>query len=150
MKQLFLLLIALSMFACAKRTIAPSINIISREAQGLVLVECDGKGSTRAVAETDAKISVLNRLLYDGVPDSDVTAVRLPMVEDKSKLTSQQRSDLSKLMQGEAINRYFTEVNPLGPKNGSGNQLQRFSMKINYDLFRRDLENKGIVRKFGL
>lgn len=150
MKQLFLFVIPLCFLSCSKQTIAPSIKIISKEAQGLLFVECDGKGSTRAIAETDAKAQVLNRLLFDGIPDSEVSAVRLPMVEDKSKLTSQQRADANQLLHGEALNRYFTEVNQLGPKNGSGGQFQRFSMKVNYDLFRRDLENKGVVRKFGL
>lgn len=150
MKHLFLLLLAVFALSCAKRTVTPSINIISRAAQGLLYVECDGKGTSRSVAEADAKASVLNRLLYDGIPDADVSAVRLPMVEDKSKLTSQQRSDATKLMQGEALNRYFTEVSQIGSNNASSGQLKRFSMKVNYDLFRRDLENKGVVRKFGL
>lgn len=150
MKQLFLLSLIILGHSCARRTVTPSINIISKEAQGLLHIECDGKGTTRSVAETDAKTSVLNRLLYDGIPDAEVSAVRLPMVEDKSKLTNQQRADANKLMQGDALNRYFTEVSHMGPNSTSRGQLQRFSMKVNYDLFRRDLENKGVIRKFGL
>lgn len=151
MKQLLLLLPLFACFSCSKHTVTPSINIISQETQGLLSLECDGKGANRPAAETDAKIAVLNRLLYDGIPDADANSVRLPMVSDKSKLTSQQRSDVAKLMQGEALNRYFTEVNWISQNSATGGgKLQRFRMKVNYDLFRRDLENKGIVRKFGL
>ena len=105
------------------------------------------------MAETDAKVSVLNRLLYDGIPDAGVSAVRLPMVEDGSKLSSQQRSEVNKLLQGDALNRYFTEVAWVSQSSTAavgGGALQRFRLKVNYDLFRRDLESHGIVRKFGM
>lgn len=149
MKHLLLFLVTTWCLSCARHTATPSINILAKEAQGLLYLECDGKGMNRASAETDAKTFVLNRLMYDGIPDANVSDVRLPMIQDKSKLSAEQRSAINKLLQGEAINRFFTEVSHSGATKGSGGQLQRFTMKVNYDLFRRELEQKGVIRKLG-
>jgi hypothetical protein len=150
MKFHITLLGILCLFACARRAATPGIQLLSRDAQGLLTLEADGEGYLRAGAEKDVKQRVLKRILYDGIAHNEISAVRLPMI-DRSKLSSNQMDALDNLLSGDEIDRFFTEVNwltnPVWVPNVK--KLQRYKLTLNYDLFRRELEAKGVIRKFG-
>lgn len=138
--------------SCAQRTTTPSTQLISRDTQGLLTIQADGQGVSRMSAERDAKRRTLNKLLFDGLPHPEISTARLPMV-DGSKLSSGQREKLDKMLSDEQIDRFFNSVTWVDPKPlwtaGMAKKLQRFSLNVNYDLFRRELENQGVIRKFG-
>jgi hypothetical protein len=139
--------------SCARRTATPAIQLLGRDGQGALTLYADGEGLVKKLAETDAKKRVLNRLLYDGITHPEITAVRLPMV-DQSKLSSSQLKSLNEMMSGDELDRFFTDATWIDPKtvwaSGVATKLQRYKLTLNYDLFRRTLESKGIVRKFGI
>jgi hypothetical protein len=151
MKILPILLSILCLFSCAQRAATPGIQLLSRDAQGLLSLEADGEGYLKAGAEKDVKQRVLKRLLYDGIAHREITAVRLPMI-DRSKLSSTQAETLDNLLSGDEIDRFFTDVqwltNPVWVPNVK--KLQRYKLTLNYDLFRRELESNGVIRKFGI
>jgi hypothetical protein len=133
-----------------QKAYTPGIQLISRDAQGLLTLAADGEGYIKAQAERDVKQRVLKRILYDGIPYNEISAVRLPMI-DRSKLSNTQLENLDNLLSGDEIDRFFTNVqwltNPVWVPNVK--KLQRYNLTLNYDLFRRELESKGIIRKFG-
>lgn len=146
------MMVCLTLSCSSVKTGTPSINVLSQPAPGEVLVEVDGVGSNRAKAEYSAKEMVLTRLLYQGIPNASVTAVRLPMIENQNTLTGKQKSAIKKLLAADSINQYFnslttTEERPTRA-TGSG-RMQRFTARVNYDLFRKHLEQAGVIRKFG-
>ena len=154
MKISYALFIAFSIaiLSCSVRTGTPAIKILSQDAPGQLLVEVDGVGGTKAKAEQSAKERILTRLLYQGIPNSAVSSVRLPMVSDQSSLTSKQKSEVKKLFSEGSINQYFNEVNWVDQRPvraAGGDKIQRFTALVNYDLFRKHLENAGVLRKFG-
>ncbi|MFZ4544437.1 MAG: hypothetical protein ACOYOA_10335 [Saprospiraceae bacterium] len=151
MKSTLTLLCCLCLFACARRAATPGILLLSRDAQGLLTLEADGEGYIKAGAEKDVKQRVLKRIIYDGIPHNEISVVRLPMI-DQTKLSSKQNETLDELLNGEEIDRFFTDVrwltNPVWVPNVK--KVQRYQLTLNYDLLRRTLESKGIIRKFGI
>jgi hypothetical protein len=139
--------------ACARRAATPAIQLLSKDALGSLTLYADGEGLVKKAAETDAKKRVLNRILFDGINHAEITTVRLPMV-DQTKLSSTQLKSLNELLAGEEMDRFFTDVTWIDPKtvwaSGIATKLQRYKLTLNYDLFRRTLESKGIIRKFGI
>lgn len=138
--------------SCNRKVATPSVDILSQEAQGLLLIKADGQGNRQIKSEEAAQQLVLERLLYTGIPDETVTAARLPLIEDRTKLDASARSKLAKLLEPANARRYFAAMTNTGagPALNSANQLSRtYTFKVNTDLLRRDLEQQQIIRKFG-
>ena len=147
-----LLLLFGFLFSCAQRAYTPNLTLLSKEAKGAYTFLADGKGDSREDAEQDAKKRLLERLLYEGSQTSEISDIRLPLIEDASKLTAKQEDAIRELLSNKNIDSYFTQVNWADRKPvraADGNKIQSFTMTVNYDLFRRALENKGVLRKFG-
>lgn len=136
----------------AQQPATPSIEIIEQTSAGVLRIEADGQGKNRELAEVDVRKRVLERLLYDGVAHPQVTAVRLPMIPDRNKLTDAQKEALLEVLKPDNTKRFYTEVlwvEQRPTRTSEGTKLQQFNLTLNYDLFRRELENRGILRKFG-
>ena len=136
----------------AQQAATPSIEIIEQSGTGVLRIEADGQGKNRQLAEEDVRQRILERLLYDGIAHPQITVVRLPMIPDRSKLTEVQLEALKDVLKPENTKRYYTEVlwvEQRPTRTSEGTKLQLFNVTINYHLFRRELENRGILRKFG-
>ena len=136
----------------AQQAATPSIEIIAQSGTGVLRINADGQGKNRELAEEDVRQRILERLLYDGIAHPEITVVRLPMIPDRSKLTEAQLEALKDVLKPENTKRYYTEVlwvEQRPTRTSEGTKLQLFNVTINYDLFRRELENRGILRKFG-
>jgi len=150
-------ILLLSLFLVLTSTLAqqpatPSIEIIEQAGTGILRIEADGQGKNRQMAEEDVRQRVLERLIYDGIAHPQITVVRLPMIADRSKLTEVQQEALKDVLKPENTKRYYTEVlwvEQRPTRTSEGTKLQLFNVTVNYDLFRRELENRGILRKFG-
>jgi hypothetical protein len=141
-----------TMAACSQRAYTPSLQLLSKEAKGSYQFLADGKGDSREDAEKDAKRRLLERLLYEGSQTSSITDIRLPLIENADKLSDKQSQEINSLLSKNNIDKYFTQVSWVDRKPvraADGNKLQQFNLTVNYDLFRRDLESKGVLRKFG-
>jgi hypothetical protein len=156
MKQKTLIYLAaalLSLAACNRKVATPTVDVLSQEAQGLLLIKADGIGNRQIKSEDAAQQLVLDRLLYTGIPDETVTAARLPLIEDRTKLDASARAKLAKLLEPANAKRYFVGMTNTGagPSVNSANRLNRtYTFKVNTDLLRKDLEQQQIIRKFGL
>ncbi len=136
----------------AQQAATPSIEIIAQSGTGVLRINADGQGKNRELAEEDVRQRILERLLYDGIAHPEITVVRLPMIPDRSKLTEVQLEALKDVLKPENTKRYYTEVlwvEQRPTRTSEGTKLQLFNVTINYDMFRRELENRGILRKFG-
>lgn len=136
----------------AQQPATPSIEIIEQAGTGVLRIEADGQGKNRELAEEDVRKRVLERLLYDGIAHPQITSVRLPMIPDRSKLTDAQKQALQNVLKTDNTKRFYTEVlwvEQRPTRTSEGTKLQKFNVTLNHDLFRRELENQGILRKFG-
>ncbi len=150
-KTLFFALALLVMGACSRRVATPAVQLLDREGSGLLTIAATGFGFAQYKTEQDARRLVLERLLYAGIADATITDARLPLIADQSKLTSTQKGAIDGLFADS--DRYFQSVAKSDMKPQWSENLKRtqnFVLRVNYDLLRRDLENKSIIRKFGI
>ena len=139
--------------ACQRRTYTPAVDVLSKDGQGLLTILATGFGEFQTTAEKDARQLILRRLIYDGIPDESVADARLPLVPNANQLSAAQRKSLDELMAEPYSERFFTALSKDPSATGRTSELKKsrsFTVRVNYDLLRRDLESRGIIRKFGL
>lgn len=147
------LCMALLLANCQRRTSTPSVNILSKDSQGLLTIAASGFGELQQTAEREARRSVLHRLIYDGIPDETVADARLPLVPNASQLSSAQRRAIDDVLAEPYSDRFFLSMNrddTGAPRASNFKKTRGFVLRVNYDLLRKDLETRGVVRKFGL
>jgi len=132
---------------------SPSVNILSKDGQGLLTVSASGFGELQQTAERDARRSVLHRLIYDGIPNETVPDARLPLVPNAAQLSAAQRRAIDTVLATPYNDRFFLSMNhdTGGAARASNFKKTRgFVLRVNYDLLRKDLETRGVIRQFGL
>ncbi|MFT6321760.1 MAG: hypothetical protein ACJAT4_002690 [Granulosicoccus sp.] len=148
-----LLFISLLFFACNRQVATTSIQVLSKDAQGLISVAAEGTGATLPKRELSAQYKILNEIIFNGIPSEKVSDLRLPLVDRRTTLSSGQQKSLDEILSEENRNKYFsmfTRQSSSRQFNAKNNRVERFIGKLRIDLLRTDLENKGIIRKFGL
>ena len=135
--------------ACnSARTISGEVNFIASPEPGTVLVSAGGYGPTKPQAILNAEANAFNTLIFKGIPGSQQ---QLPMVPDEAASRKKNAAFFDQFLNGgykpfmmlsESQSSYAA-----GRKNRN-NITQR--VKINVDALRRELEQRGVVRKFGL
>lgn len=152
MKNFLALVFLISVAACSPRiTSVPSVAFVSRDAQGLVTLTATGHGANQQDRERSAQKAAFETLLFKGLPNADASAVRLPMIENETDSRTAHSSFFKKFFEEGGMATHVQAMTAAGSaKLASGQQLaQSFSMKINYDALRRQLEQEGVLRKFG-
>ncbi len=153
MKNFLTLFFLLSLAACSpKITSTPSVNFVSRDTQGLVTLTATGYGASQLDRERSAQKTAFETLLFKGLPDASSSAVRLPMIENETESRKSHSAFFKKFFDENGMQSHVQAMTATGgtAKLASGQKLaQSFSMKINYDALRRQLEQEGVVRKFG-
>jgi hypothetical protein len=135
--------------ACnSAKTISGEVNFIASPEPGTVMVSVGGYGPSKPQAIRNAEANAFSTLIFKGIPGSQQ---QLPMVPDE-KTSRQQHGDYLEqffnggykpfMMLSESQSAYAAG------RKGRKNITQR--VKINVDALRRELEQRGIVRKFGL
>jgi hypothetical protein len=95
----------------------------------------------------------LHRLIYDGIPNETVPDARLPLVPNAAKLSAAQRRAIDDVLAAPYNDRFFLSMNhdTGGAARASNFKKTRdFVLRVNYDLLRKDLETRGVIRQFGL
>ncbi|MEK7253756.1 MAG: hypothetical protein AAB316_03365, partial [Bacteroidota bacterium] len=121
-------------------------------APGTVNVQANGFGSTTLQIERNARVKAFETILFRGLPSSEFTALRLPMIENESEARSRHSSFFKKFFEEDDCNRFVTAISRLDNKpvkTTDHSKTMAYSLTINYEALRRHLEQSGVLRKFG-
>lgn len=143
------------MFGCVRPPVNNQITYIGQDTPGTIKMRVTGFGIKQTEIEENAQIRAFEQLLYVGLPDASQAEVRnndfrLPLIENKTKV--QGLPGLKKFFEQEEYKQFVMNISPLDniKKKASDNQRTiPFSISINYDAFRRYMEQNQVIRKFG-
>ena len=138
--------------SCTRKVATASLSILNKDADGLISFQSEGLGRTLPIRERDAQMRILNEVIYNGIPSSKVSDVRLPLIDRRTKLSETQQNSVNELLAEKNISKYFltfTRHSSSRNLNAKNKIAERFTGKLRLDLLRTDLENKGVIRKFG-
>ena len=141
LKIVFAWLIMVMMSAC--KTLVQDNPSAIAENEGVIIVRSTGTGSNQRTAMIDAEQQAFKDLFFRGYPTSQQ---KVPMIGvNENALMQQHKAYFDQFF----VNRYRTFLirsKPVG--NFSGKQLT-MDVTINIRALRTDLEQNGIIRKFG-
>jgi hypothetical protein len=123
------------------------VNFLYKEAQGTIAVKSTGYGKDRPSAVADAQINAFSILLFKGIPG---TELNVPLVDNEAEARSKKADYVKRLLEQGYYKSFMmssTESSNLIKVRG-GKKIS-VDIKINYNSLRKDLEQNGVVRKFG-
>lgn len=127
------------------------VNYVANPNPGLVTVEATGYGKTSQDAEWDAYSTAFNTIFFKGLPA--FTALRTPMIPNESKARSEHAAYFKKFFDDRGYLQFVTGqggTSKSSKADDGKNKSARHTFTINYESLRRDLEQNGVIRKFGL
>ncbi|MBK9253920.1 MAG: hypothetical protein IPM42_00380 [Saprospiraceae bacterium] len=148
------LIIALVIFVAA--SCSPKLNIpyqrngavefVSGD-KNTITITSNGFAESEGKAVYYAEINALENILYRGIPNSNQDN---PMIANENQLTNSQQTELDNLIRREGYRNFLIQsYRSNGGLSGSNwNILQ--TVKFDLQALRKYLEDKSIVRKFGL
>ncbi len=143
----------MALAACkTPRTTPAAVQYSSNNAPGTVNVTANGFGMSVVQIERDARNKAFETILFRGLPASEFTALRLPMIENESDARSKHASFFKKFFEEDDCNRFVTAISQLDDKpvkTTDKRKTMAYSLTINYEALRRHLEQSSILRKFG-
>lgn len=152
MKHLLSILFAIPLLflvACnSARTISGEVNFISSPEPGTVLLSAGGYGPTKPQAISNAEANAFSTLIFKGIPGSQQ---QLPMLPDETASRKKHSAYFDQFFKGgykPFMMLSESQSSYAAGRKGRKNISQR--VKINVDALRREFENRGITRKFGL
>jgi hypothetical protein len=151
-KQLFFasLLFLPYFFACnSSKVLTGEVNYLNTTEPGTLLVSAAGYGSTKAEAVANAQSNAFNNLIFRGIPGSQY---HLPMVQNEDVARKEHGNYFVSLLEQGGYKPFMMLSEELGGFSPNGKSKKSISVKVkmNVDALRRDMEQKGVVRKFGL
>lgn len=127
------------------------VNYVANPNPGLVTLEATGYGKTQEAAELDTYITAFTTIFFKGLPA--FTALRTPMIPNESKARSEHAAYFKKFFDERGYLQFVTGQGgtaKAGKADDGKNKVARRTFTINYESLRRDLEQNGVIRKFGL
>jgi hypothetical protein len=137
------ILLTFAVYAC--KTITPVTNaVFLSEGNGAVTVRSSGVGNTQEKAQIAAEQNAFNTLLFRGFPES---SQKIPLIGyDEAGIVGQYGGYFD-LLYGQR--RYRTFVIHSRPIDRYAKKQQTVELTINLNALRSDLEQNGVIRKFG-
>ena len=149
MKQ-YIFLAALSMLCLwGCRSYRPIYNAVGiNDDANSITLRCNGYGKTEADALADAGKYAVEQLLFRGVPNS---SQRNPLIgTDEATARENQKSYLADLFDNERYLSFLTLTIPVDGGKERGKYWTVADITINLRALRTDMEQAGLIRKFGL
>ena len=126
------------------------VTFLRHDEEGTIVLQA--YGSTRAEATKNA----LSILLFKGIPGSKQA---LPIIPNETEARAQHSDYLNKLLDGTYAKRFVLYLNGQDESVAESKKLDKhshvklvtrpFEIKIDYISLRKDLEQNGVLRKFG-
>ncbi len=148
MKLIYFLATCL-LFACVspKKT-GESLYAGSSES-GTILLKSSGYGILKGSAIQNAEINAFNNLIFRGIPGSQYS---LPMIENEQQAKSEHKDYFNNLYEQKRYKSFLLSTASESDLNInlSSQKTITIETKINVNALRRDMEQNGVIRKFGL
>lgn len=147
-RHLFIIvLFALSFIGCETQKSIYNVTCIHDDANSITL-RCNGYGKSESDAIANAGKNAVEQLLYRGVPNSNQ---RNPLIGiDESAAKSKHNAYLNDLFGKERYLSFLTQSTLVNSGKDRGTYWSVADITINLRALRLDLEQAGIIRKFGL
>lgn len=145
-KLLLFTLAAVCLVGC--RTVRPIYNVVGiHDDANTITLRCNGYGKTDADAIADAGRYAVEQVLFRGIPNSNQ---RNPLIGVGENTAKEQYADyLKELLDNERYLSFLTQTTPVeGGREWCRNWIVA-DITINLRALRSDLEQAGIIRKFG-
>jgi len=146
---LFLLTVLLT--ACSKKPVQTA-GVHYRSHQGKsITITSSGYGKNKREAVSNAEKNAFDVLLFKGVQGSPYVKPLIPKSE--SEVKAHNASYFENLYDKQAYKSFVTYSNVISPGTKDKQTKKIFAgveMTINIPSLRRDLEQKGLIKKFGL
>jgi len=123
------------------------VNFLQKETQGTMTVRSIGKAKKLKDAVMQAEVNVFDVMLYRGLPETDVST---PLISDESEAKAVNPNYFQQFFDGFGYKKFImssVESSPVTKKKGVHSAT--LDIKVNIKALRKDLENNGIIRKFG-
>lgn len=150
-KYSLLLLVSFLFLHCSQKITIPltaEVNVVNEVRNKTIEVRSIGYGNTNSEAMYDSERKAFDVLFFRGLPD---TGVEKPLIgSNEAQLLLEHRSYFNNFFN----NRYksfIMSLNQTAPfQKNKGVVSVVMDIKINLISLKRDLEDQGIIRKFGL
>jgi hypothetical protein len=138
------------LISCSQRA-APSatVNYLSGD-DGTVTMRCIGTGKSSEDAQKQAEMNCFLVLLFRGLPES---VQKTPMIgTDEYSILKEHADYFDSFFKGKRYKTFLMSSITAAPPVRLKKKLNSLTVdtKINITSLRRDLENHGVIRKFGL
>ena len=131
------------------KTLPESGPVATNEREGTITVRSTGTGYNARRARLDAERQAVYNLLFRGYPDSQQ---KTPMIGYSEAEITRQHKDYFTMMFGMTElgeNRYRSFIIGSKPSGRFGRNQLDVDVTINLRALRSDLEQRGVIRKFG-
>ncbi len=148
----FFLIFCLFNFSCGSKKdysfASAEVSLISNEGKETITLRSTGYGSDKDEALYNAEKLAFENLFFRGIPNSNF---RMPLVSiDESGETNKHKQYFTDFYQKRMRTFIASSYQSTPFQKYKGTYVSTVDLKINVDLLKKDLENKGIIRKFGL
>jgi hypothetical protein len=142
-----LVLAALCLAGCAAKTTKPAylaeVELVSKEPNAITLKSV-GLGANRQEAATNAQHNAFNVLLFRGLPDNS------PLVVDEAEARAKHQAYFQRFFSGGQYKTFMVGAAETSEPSRTKEGVRIYvNVQVNTGSLRRDLEQNGIVRKFG-
>lgn len=149
LKSYLALLLVAMLYGCATRPnpYTSEVNFVRRDEEGTLVLKSLGLGSTKLEAVQMAETAALKVLLFKGLPGSELAN---PLVENEAEAQNGNRRYFSILIDHGRYKTFIMNSTPYFDDYVLGkNWRVNVNIKWNISSLRKDLEQNGIIRKFG-
>ncbi len=130
------------------KSLNPVYNVVGiHDDANTITLRCNGYGTTEGNALADAGRYAVEQVLFRGVPNS---GQRDPLIGVDENMAKEQYAEyLSELLDNERYLSFLTQTVPIESGRIYGRRWMVVDITINLRALRSDLEQAGIIRKFG-
>ncbi|MCD4730648.1 MAG: hypothetical protein K8R74_08615 [Bacteroidales bacterium] len=123
------------------------VNFLQKESQGTITVRSVGKAKKLNDAIVKAEQNVFDVLLFRGIPETDVST---PMITDEGEAKANNQDFFNQFFDGYGYKKFImSSIESSPPSKKKGVRTVTLDIKVNIQSLRKELENSGIIRKFG-
>lgn len=145
-----LLFIILLSTSCSKKVYTPltaEVNVVNEDKHKMIELRSIGYGKNKQTALYDSEKKAFEILFFRGVPN---TSVETPLIgPNESELMAKHPQYFDSFFKGKYRSFIMSTYEAAPPQRKKGITSVVSDIKINILSLKKDLEEKGIIRKFG-
>jgi|LauGreDrversion4_2_1035121.scaffolds.fasta_scaffold464677_2 hypothetical protein len=147
MKPIYFLFFAFFFSQCASLENYPSeIKLINIPDVSKCVVSGNGYAKNTDQAINEAEKNIFNVILFLGIAGTDLER---PLIENSAEAKNTHNSYFKSLLENNGYKKFIMERGPTSTNIVKGGFQGQTTLTINLIALRKDLEDNGIIRKFG-